>query len=53
MSIWVKPNGTEIEINSNEETIEYVKSLGWKEKSAKKEEIKKVEVKKKATKKSK
>lgn len=32
--IFVKPNGTEIEINDHPETIEYCKSLGWKEKKA-------------------
>lgn len=32
MAIWVKPDGREIEINDNKETVEYVKSLGWKPK---------------------
>lgn len=33
---WVKPSGVEIETNDREETIEYCKSLGWKEVKAKK-----------------
>ncbi len=36
MSIWIKPNGTEIEINDLEATVEYAKSLDWKPKKAKK-----------------
>jgi hypothetical protein len=33
---WIKPNGTEIETNDREETIEYCKSLGWKDAAEKK-----------------
>jgi len=28
---WIRPSGTEIETNDREVTIEYCKSLGWKE----------------------
>lgn len=28
---WIKPNGTEIETNDMKATVEYCKSLGWKE----------------------
>lgn len=38
MIIWVKPSGLEITTNDLKETKEYAKSLGWKEKGAKKEE---------------
>lgn len=31
--IWIKPNGIEIETDDSPATIEYAKSLGWKEKS--------------------
>lgn len=34
--IWIKPNGIEIETDDSQATIEYAKSLGWKEKKAKK-----------------
>ena len=30
MSIWIKPNGTKIEVNDNQATIDYVVSLNWK-----------------------
>ena len=30
MSIWIKPNGTKIEVNDNQATIDYVVSLHWK-----------------------
>lgn len=33
MMKWIKPSGIEIETNDKEETIEYCKSLGWKEKN--------------------
>lgn len=46
---WIKPNGSEIEVNDNEATIEYCTSLGWK-KAGEKKEVKKV-AKKKAAKK--
>lgn len=36
--IWIKPSGMEVKTNDMSETIEYCKSLGWKEK---KEEVKK------------
>ena len=36
MSIWIKPNGTEIEINDSKATTEYVLTLGWKPLKAKK-----------------
>lgn len=49
MSIWVKPNGKEIEINDTQDTIDYAKSLGWKEKKA--EQPKKNKSKKKIQKK--
>ena len=32
---WTKPHGIEIETNDREDTIEYCKSLGWKEVSNK------------------
>ena len=41
---WIRPSGSEIETNDRKETIEYCKSLGWKEKGAK------IEVKKEAKK---
>jgi len=31
--IWIKSNGNEIETNDRKETVDYCKSLGWKEKS--------------------
>jgi hypothetical protein len=43
---WTKPSGVEVETNDSEETIEYCKSLGWKE--TKKEEPKKKTTKSKA-----
>jgi hypothetical protein len=33
--IWIRPTGTEIETNNSEDTIEYAKSMGWKEKKVK------------------
>ena len=30
MTLWKKPNGTELEVNDRPETIEYAESLGWK-----------------------
>ena len=30
MALWKKPNGTQIETNDLEKTIEYAKSLDWK-----------------------
>jgi len=30
MSIWIKPNGTKIDINDNQATVEYATSLNWK-----------------------
>jgi len=33
---WKKPNGSEIETNDDEATIEYCKSLKWKEVKTKK-----------------
>jgi hypothetical protein len=30
--VFVKPNGTEIEVRDDEDVIAYCKSLGWKEK---------------------
>jgi len=39
---WVKPSGLKIETTDSEETIEYCKSLGWKEdKLEEKKEVKK------------
>ena len=35
--IWIKPSGAEVKTNDLPDTIEYCKSLGWKEKGAKKE----------------
>jgi len=32
MSIWVKPNGNEIEINDEDATIKYAESLSWTKK---------------------
>ncbi len=42
MTIWVKPNGTELELNDQKANIEAAKKLGWK---PKKEEVKKPEKK--------
>lgn len=39
--IWIKPNGTEIETNDRDETIEYALSLGWKRKEKDKPKAKK------------
>jgi len=33
---YLKPNGEEIEVTDNEDTRDYVKSLGWKEVKPKK-----------------
>lgn len=41
MPKYVKPNGTEIDINDN--AIAYVESLGWKPKGAAKKKAKKKE----------
>ena len=41
LQTWVKPSGVEVEINDQKETIAAAKSLGWKEKGAKKPEKKK------------
>ena len=41
---WIKPSGVEVKTHDRKETIEYCKSLGWKEKGAK------IEVKKEAPK---
>jgi hypothetical protein len=30
MALWIKPNGTKIEVNDNQATIDYVVSLNWK-----------------------
>jgi hypothetical protein len=32
---WIKPSGLEIETNDMKETIEYCKSLGWKDAKSK------------------
>ena len=29
-SVWVKPNGKEIEINNRKENLAFAESLGWK-----------------------
>ena len=51
---WIKPSGTEVTTNDRKDTIEYCKSLGWKEKSAKIEVKKEAQkAKKKTSKKSK
>jgi len=39
---WIRPSGSEIETNDEKGTIEYCKSLGWKEKGAKEETKKEV-----------
>jgi len=36
MTIWIKPSGKEININDNEATVKYVKSLNWKKKVGRK-----------------
>jgi len=41
MTIWIKPNGKEININDTEATIEYAKSLGWEKKTQAKSSTKK------------
>lgn len=30
MALWVKENGTELELNEEKATIEHAESLGWK-----------------------
>ena len=40
MVMYVKPNGTELNIHEN--SVEYAKSLGWKKKVVKKKSKKKV-----------
>lgn len=35
MTIWIKPNGKEININDDEANTTYAKSLGWKRVEAK------------------
>lgn len=40
MTVYVKPNGTEIDVHDN--SIEYAKKLGWKLKAAKAEQKKKL-----------
>lgn len=51
MITWEKPSGLEITTNDLKETKEYCKSLGWKEKGAKKDEpVKETPVKTKAKK---
>lgn len=42
--LWIKPSGVEVKTNDRKETIEYCKSLGWKEKGAKKEVKEEVEI---------
>lgn len=50
MKVFIKPNGTEISVS--EQSEEFARSLGWKEKGkAKKKATKKKAIKKKATKK--
>ena len=39
--IWIKPSGVEVETNDLPATIEYAKSIGWKEKKEVKKESKK------------
>lgn len=34
LSVWVKPNKTEIKLNGFDNTIEIAKSLGWEKKGA-------------------
>lgn len=46
MPIYVKPNGTEIDINDN--AVSYAESLGWTAKGAKKAPAKKKAAKKKS-----
>ena len=41
MDTWVKPNGTELELNDQKANVAYAKSLGWKLKSDIKKEPKK------------
>lgn len=36
MTIWIKPNGKEININDDEATTTYAKSLNWKKKPGRK-----------------
>lgn len=36
MTIWIKENGSQIEINDEKATVEKAKSLGWKKKSGRK-----------------
>lgn len=48
---WIKPSGVEVKTHDRKATIEYCKSLGWKEKGAKEEkETSKVSKKKTAKK---
>lgn len=36
MTIWVRPDGSEIELNDREETVEKARELGWKKKAGRK-----------------
>jgi len=48
MDTWVKPNGTELELNDLPENIKAAKALKWKLKNEKKSTPKKEETKPKA-----
>ena len=54
MAIWIKPNGTEIEIGDGSSADEYCKSLGWEKKRGRPagSTVKKKVAKKKAAKKA-
>lgn len=52
MTTWIKPNGTELELNDQKGNIEAARKLGWKPKTEKTEPKKEVK-KKQETKKDK
>lgn len=48
MTTWIKPNGTELELNDQKANIEAARKLGWKPKPETKKPEKKEEKTKKA-----
>jgi hypothetical protein len=42
METWVKPNGTEVVVNTNHDNLEAARKLGWKPKEAEKPKAKPV-----------
>jgi len=41
MTIWIKPNGIELELNDQKGNIEAARKLGWKPKTEAKKAVKK------------